>query len=154
MARMHPAPSRRSDVCALEFDLRTRWPSLLCWRCATSGRQTWLWGAYDFCALQMLNPVPTQFAVNISKTWCDFHPSQTRELKRASNKSHLKIYLHQHERRLKHETHIVSDSCCVFVDKYHSGLDGKYKLKNTDPIIESTEDQQSLEKHRNRPSDI
>ena len=103
----------------------------------------------------MHNLVPTQFAVNISKTpdVISIRP-KTRELKRASNKSHLKIYPHQHERRLKHETHIVSDSCCVFVDKYHNELDGKYKLKNTDPIIEETEDQQSPRKHRNRPADI
>jgi hypothetical protein len=31
---------------------------------------------------------------------------------------------------------------------------GKYKLKNTDPIIEATEDRQSPGKHRNRPLDI
>ena len=144
MARMHPAPSRRSDVCALEFDLRTRWPCLLCWSCATSRRQAWLWCAYDFCALQMHNLVPTQFAVNISKTpdVISIRP-KTRELKRASNKSHLKIYLHHHERRLKHETRCFW--CVLHFLKTNTTGDwtGKYKLKNTDPIVESTEDRQS-----------
>jgi hypothetical protein len=111
-----------------------------------------------FCALQMHNPVPTQFAVNISKTRdvTSICP-KTTELKRASNKSHLKIYLHQHEQRLKHETRIVSDSCCVFSNKYHRGLDWQIQTQEPGSNVEATDrgqQWQSPGKRRNSSSDI
>jgi len=55
---------------------------------------------------------------------------------------------------MKHALFLI---CAAFLQTNTIGDwigNGKYNLKNTDPIIEAKEDRQSPGKHRNRPSDI